>query len=198
MYAHFCTHLLCGGISAFLEEPAEALRNAADPLPREWYDTVVTAAPGYVKVRFRLEQDADGWPPVASEGLWAEPVGIDDYRIDNTPWFVRGVSADDVVRAVADDDGMLWATSVVRQSGRLTVRVIPFRAGPLKGDRQAVLDAFKAVGVSGEGIEQYGIVALDIPPEADLGAVKQILRQGVADGSWEFEEGNVSEAWITL
>ncbi|HEX6508122.1 MAG TPA: DUF4265 domain-containing protein [Chloroflexota bacterium] len=65
-------------------------------------------------------------------------------------------------------------------------------------DRWCVSDAFKAVGVSGEGIEQYGLVALDVAPEADLRAVKQILRHGVADGSWEFEEGNVSGAWTTL
>jgi hypothetical protein len=26
-----------------------------------------------VKVRFELEQDEDGWPPVRSEGIWATP-----------------------------------------------------------------------------------------------------------------------------
>lgn len=52
-----------------------------------------------VKVRFALERDEDGWPPAESEGLWAELVESDLYRLDNTPWFVRGVAAGDVVQA---------------------------------------------------------------------------------------------------
>ena len=153
---------------------------------------------GFVKVRFNIVQDADGWPPVSSEGLWAEPLGGDRYRIDNTPWFVLNLAADDVVLARAGSDGVLWAIEKADWSGRMTIRVIPFRSGPLNGDRQAVLDAFAPLGVSGEGIEQYGLVALDLPPDADLRAVKAVLERGRSDGSWDFEEGCVSEEWAGL
>jgi len=152
-----------------------------------------------VKVRFSLAQDEDGWPPVTSEGLWAETVGPDLYRIDNTPWFVRNLAADDVVVALAGSDGVLWVTEKSEWSGRLTIRVVPFAAGPLAGDRQAVLDAFAALGVSGEGSnDQYRLVALDVPPDVDLVAVKRLLEAGRADGRWQFDEGCVSEAWVAI
>lgn len=49
-----------------------------------------------------------------------------------------------------------------------------------------------------EGMEQNNIVALDIPPEADLRAVKELLRTGEADGRWDYEEGCVTEAWLNF
>lgn len=159
---------------------------------------VVEGGDGVVRVRFQLDQDEDGWPPVGSEGVWAEPLGDDQYRIRNTPWFVLNLAYEDVVAALADGDGVLWAMGERIWSGRMTVRVIPFRAGPLGGDRQAVLDAFEPFGVTGEGTEEWGIVALDIPPDADLAAVKRELREGQADGRWDYDEGCVSEAWISL
>jgi hypothetical protein len=159
---------------------------------------VSDAHPGFVKVRFKLQQDADGWPPVESEGLWAEPLGDDLYRVDNTPWFVRNLSADDAVLARAGSDGVLWAIERARWSGRLTIRIIPFKAGPIVGDRQAVLDAFEPLGVSGEGTQQYGLVALDIPGDVDLAAVKSLLRAGRQDGRWDYEEACVSDEWIAL
>ena len=150
-----------------------------------------------VKVRFKLDQDEDGWPPVTSEGLWAEPLGEEKYRINNTPWFVRNLAADDVVIAVPAADGVLWATGRVQWSGRFTLRVIPAREGPLGGDLRAVVDAFKPFGVSGEGARQYGIVALDVPPDADLSSIKRLLRAGEADSRWDYEEGCIDDAWIT-
>ena len=34
-----------------------------------------------VKIRFRLLQGADGYPPCDSEGLWATPLGGGAYRV---------------------------------------------------------------------------------------------------------------------
>lgn len=150
-----------------------------------------------VKVCFSLTVDGQGWPPVSSEGLWAEPLGDDEFKVDNTPWFVRNLATDDVVRALAGSDGVLWATERVRWSGRCTVRVIPRRDGPLAGDRQAVLELFAPLGVTGEGVEQYGMVALDVPPDVDLATVKATLNAGEADGRWYFEEGCVGDAWAS-
>lgn len=110
----------------------------------------------YVRVRFHLLQDDDGWPPVASEGLWALPLGGNLVRLDNIPWFPRNVASGDTIRTRTDSDGVLWATDKVEWSGNCTIRVIPFREGPLGGSRQAVLDAFAGVGVDGEGCNSMG------------------------------------------
>ena len=152
----------------------------------------------HVRVRFQLRQDDDGWPPVASEGLWAVPLGGDVVRLDNIPWFARDVASGDTFRTSTDRDGVLWVTDKVAWSGNCTVRVIPFPEGALAGSRQAVLDAFASLGVDGEGLQQYGIVALNVPPDADLGAVKRLLRQGVEDDWWDYEEGCIGQAWLSV
>jgi len=152
---------------------------------------------GYVHVRFKLLPDDDGWPPVGSEGLWAVPLGDDLVRLDSIPWFARNVASGDTFRVSADVDGVLWATDKVAWSGNCTVRVVPFRDGPLGGSGQAVLDAFASLGADGEGLRQYGIVALNILPGVDLGAVRRLLRQGVEAGWWDYEEGCIGDAWLS-
>jgi len=150
----------------------------------------------FVKVVFELPRDDDGWPPVAREGLWAVPVTSDTVRLENSPWFVRGVANGDLIRVRRGEDGQMWAGERLEWSGYCTIRIIPFREGPLGGSRQRVLDAFTPLGVTGEGIAQYGMVALDVPPNVDLAAVKRLLRDGVRDGWWDYEEGCVGDAWL--
>ena len=165
------------------------------------YDRIRTVSDeraGYVKVRFRLERDEDGWPPAESEGLWAVPVGGGVYRIDNSPWFAQDVAADDHFRVEADADGRLWAGERLRWSGNCTIRVIPFAEGPLGGSQQAVLDLFLPMGAAGEAYgSRLSIVALNIPPSADLPGIKRTLKRGEANGSWAFEEGCISSAWAS-
>lgn len=158
----------------------------------------VTAAPEHVKVRFAVEQDEDGWPPVKSEGLWAVPLGGDRFRIDNTPWFVRGISADDVVEALAGSDGVLWATRRLESGGRLTVRVIALADGSLSGDPETVRAQFTPLGLTGEIAQQYRMVALDVPPGTALAPVKSLLVAGERDGRWGFDEGCVSQEWLAI
>jgi hypothetical protein len=72
------------------------------------------------------------------KGSGAEPLRDDLYRVDNTPGSCAG-SADDVVKAVAGSDGVLWAIERVEWSGRHTVRVIVLREGPLHGEPAEVV-----------------------------------------------------------
>jgi hypothetical protein len=65
------------------------------------------------------------------------------------------------------------------------------------GSGPAVLDAFAPLGVDGEGVQQYRIVALNVPAGADLVAVKRLLHQGVEDGWWDYEEGCIGQAWLS-
>ncbi|MEU6414250.1 DUF4265 domain-containing protein [Microbispora sp. NPDC046933] len=149
-----------------------------------------------VRVVFDLPQDENGWPPAASERMWAVPVAPGRVMLDNIPFFVRGVALGDVVRIETDDEGVVRAAEAVEFSGNCTIRVVPFTREP--AGRQAVLDAFASWGVEGEGAEQFGLVALNVPPTADLAAVRRLLVQGEADGLWDYEEGCVTDAWRAL
>ncbi|MFG2603125.1 DUF4265 domain-containing protein [Streptomyces sp. NPDC048514] len=78
----------------------------------------------HVKVHFRKEIDEDGRPPAGVESLWAVDLGDGTVRLDNTPWFVRGVANGDVIRIQPDDDGLLWAGETVAPSQNCTIRLI--------------------------------------------------------------------------
>ncbi|WP_319461400.1 hypothetical protein [Micromonospora sp. RTP1Z1] len=49
-----------------------------------------------------------------------------------------------------------------------------------------------------EGVEQFEMVALDVPPRADMHAVKALVTAGEADGHWTFEEGCIGDAWAAI
>ncbi len=151
-----------------------------------------------VHVIFELEVE-DGWPPVSAERVWAVPLGNERFRLRNVPWFVRGVAEDDVVHAVAPTDSS-WPVFVERLewSGNLTIRVIPFNAGPLAGSQEEVLRRLTPLGAEGEGAGPYPIVALTIPVGVQREPIRELLEHGTAAGWWEFEEGCVDDAWRAM
>lgn len=152
-----------------------------------------------MKVCFPLDRDADGWPPVTSEGVWATECGADEYELANAPWFVRGVAFGDRVRAESDDDGVLWVEQRLAWSGRYTVRVIPLGDEPSTQQVQTIVDAFSRLGAECEGaLPSFKLVALDIPPTAQLTEIKSLLREGEEDGRWGYEEGCIDARWAAL
>ncbi|MFF7772495.1 DUF4265 domain-containing protein [Streptomyces massasporeus] len=149
----------------------------------------------HVKVHFRMEVDEEGWPPAGVESLWAVDLGDGTVRLDNTPWFVRGVASDDIIRVEVDDEGIRWAGETVRASENCTIRLIVLKDGGTAAARQSVLEIFHSLGTTGEGIEKYRMVALDVPPTANLPKIRQLLEHGDAKGWWHWEEGCVTAAW---
>ncbi|MDQ0798247.1 DUF4265 domain-containing protein [Streptomyces sp. B1I3] len=122
----------------------------------------------HVKVHFRMDIDEDGWPPESVESLWAVDLGDGTVQLDNTPWFVRGVASGDIIKVELDGDGVFWAGETVRPSQNCTIRLIVLKDDGSAAARQSVLEIFHSLGTTGEGIERYRMVALDVPPEADL------------------------------
>ncbi|MEU1371901.1 DUF4265 domain-containing protein [Streptomyces sp. NPDC005803] len=76
--------------------------------------------------------------------------------------------------------------------GRLLAGAAPSRSSAAA--RQSVLKIFHSLGTTGEGIEQYRMVALDLPPEADLPQIHMFLGHGEAKGWWHWEKGCVTAA----
>jgi hypothetical protein len=165
-------------------------------LPTASNDGAVTnISDDHVKLHFRMEVDEDGWPPASVESLWAVDLGDGTVRLDNTPWFVRGVASDDIIRVQVDEDGLWWAGETVRASNNCTIRLIVLKDGGSEAARQTVLETFHRLGTTGEGIEQFRMVALDVPPSADLRRIRKLLEHGEAKGWWHWEEGCVTAGW---
>ncbi|WP_330320460.1 DUF4265 domain-containing protein [Streptomyces clavifer] len=149
----------------------------------------------HVKVHFRMEVDEDGWPPASIESLWAVKLGNGTVRLDNTPWFVRGVASGDIIRVELEDDGVLYARETIQPSQNCTIRLIVLKDEGSAAARQTVLETFHRLGTTGEGIERFRMVALDVPPEADLPKIRKLLEHGAAKEWWHWEEGCVTSAW---
>ncbi|MEE1747893.1 MULTISPECIES: DUF4265 domain-containing protein [unclassified Streptomyces] len=149
----------------------------------------------HVKVHFRMDVDEDGWPPASVESLWAVKLGNGTVQLDNTPWFVRGVASGDIIRVELEDDGVLYARETIQPSQNCTIRLIVLKDGGSGAARQTVLDTFHRLGTTGEGIERFRMVALDVPPEADLPKIRKLLEHGAAKEWWHWEEGCVTSAW---
>ncbi|MFD4667008.1 DUF4265 domain-containing protein [Streptomyces halstedii] len=90
-------------------------------------------------------------------------LGNGTVRLDNTPWFVRGVASGDIIRVELEDDGVLYVRETIQPSQNCTIRLIVLKDEGSGAARQTVLDTFHRLGTTGEGIERFRMVALDVP-----------------------------------
>jgi hypothetical protein len=150
------------------------------------------------KVWFELEPE-DDWPPAGTESLWALQVGVDLYELRNVPWVANGYAFGDVVRTVPGEDGEPVVVQQVEWSGRCTVRVIPLGDSPDEEAVHEVVHCFSGLGAECEGaLPEYRLVALDIPPTADVARIKELLRDGEARERWGYDEGCIGDRWRSL
>lgn len=132
------------------------------------------------RVLFRVAE-TDGSTNV--ETLWAYGLGGDRYRLDNSPFYAYGVSAEDIVFAPHDDgEGFPTFRSVVSKSGNRTVRVAfdPPVATGNESDR--VLQGLVALGCDFEGANPRYVV-VNVPPSVELRDVVRYLVE--REATWE-------------
>ncbi len=151
----------------------------------------------YFRVMFPLERDRDGYPPVENEVLWAKETGPATFRLDNIPFYARGVSCGDVVAAESLDRGPLRFRAVVEPSLHSTIRVfLPEDSPdhrPLHERTADLRGKLKALGCDTEA-NRPGFFAIDVPPSVKLSAVRAILAPGSEAGFWDYEEATLWHA----
>ena len=142
------------------------------------------------KVVFELEK---GEFPYSTESVWAERISGNRFRLLNSPFFVFGVSCEDVVEA--EPHGHIYRfVRVLQRSGRSTYRII------LQGER-TINDAeflqrwqaFQDAGCTYESAnDKY--ISIDMPPTADVHLLYQLLQDGENMGVCVFEEGHYAQS----
>ena len=124
----------------------------------------------------------DDWPPVGAECLHCEKVA-DGFKIDSVPFFVRNLSADDVIEVVEEDNGEVWRWRHVTQSPRSTVWVMNLGNVEL----ETTFARLKELGCRIEAFDQFKLYALDIPTSVEA---------AVIDDCFEgYEESDVALAY---
>lgn len=158
--------------------------------------------PGYwsavsdvVEVWFRFVP-RQSWLPYDTEAVPGVPAGPDTVRITRPPFLQEHLAEGDVVQVTAHPDGTRWATRRVSASGNCTVRVLPVPGGPLGRSAAAVRERLAPFGLGGAVYsEEFPLVAVTVPAEADLAAIKKTLGHGEAEGWWHVEAACVTDAW---
>lgn len=136
------------------------------------------------KVYFRLQQDEDGYPPVAVESVWAQPGANDrEYVIDNIPFFASDATLGDTV-LVRNEEGCHWFDRLVRPSENSLLRVTFFD----RGAAERVSERLTWLGCSVEHFTKYNILAVSVPTDTKLTDVQEYLRLEADAGIIDYEE----------
>ena len=136
------------------------------------------------KIYFRLKQDKEGYPPNPWESLWAKSRSDGLYTIDNIPFFIKGIGPGDVVRAKREGDMDVFAGLVVASSSSV-FRVYVHDEAKVQNARAS----FRRLGVQSELSHVPNLFSIDIPGNAKIDRVLNLLNKGKKSGDWDFEEG---------
>ncbi len=146
-----------------------------------------------VKILFELDEN---WHGSTTETLWAQKTKEGQYRLDNTPFYVKGVSYGDIVTA-EEKEGHLKFSSVAKRGGHSTYRLIVDHAKISPIEFKKHWEKFSKMACTFEGGPEFQsedkklkVYAVDIHPEANLDKVYEQLQIGEDAGVWEFEEGH--------
>lgn len=135
------------------------------------------------KIIFKLTTDADGYPPVEYESLWGIQRGAGVYQLDNTPYYLYGVSKGDWVLTRADAHELV-ATRVVRQSGHTTLRVFAER----EPERSGIVQHLRSLGALCTVTRGLSLFTVDIAPEVSFSAIDHYLSSITDDQHIAYED----------
>jgi hypothetical protein len=141
-----------------------------------------------VKIKFILPQEPDGYPLDQFESVWAVPEGS-SYRIDNIPFFVRGVACGDLVSVSKQGDEICYR-GLDSAGGHSTVRVLV--TDEADAPVRQVRDELRQLGCPSELSHVPGLIAVDVPPHVNYDNLRKFLDTGESEGRWEYEEGCVA------
>ncbi|WP_460928806.1 DUF4265 domain-containing protein [Pseudomonas sp. MC6] len=130
------------------------------------------------KIVFELTPGEDGYPPVSAESIWGIYAGDGTHILDNTPYYVYGVSKGDSVQVKSSGDEMI-AVRVAKQGGHSTVRVFAFASDT--EERSKIIAHLHQLGASCSVSQEMSLFAVDIPSDCDFFAIDRYLSD-IADG----------------
>jgi Domain of unknown function (DUF4265) len=143
--------------------------------------------PNQVKVQFSLgPYEHKG---IKTETVWAEEITPGKFRILNSPFFVFGISAADIVSAEKCDQ-VFEFKEVISRGGHSTYRLFLQGGRTINSpDFQLRWKALSELGATFENADDH-FVSIDIPPERDIAEIYKLMENGEEEGIWVFEEAH--------
>jgi Domain of unknown function (DUF4265) len=141
------------------------------------------------KVLFALDIEND-WPPVGKEGVWCERVD-GNYRLVNTPFFIKGLAFGDVFSAVPDAvNAHIFEFEVIEESGHSVVWM-------LNNDHLDIsrfIEEIESLNCRIEGLPKFSLCSIGVPSTINLNEFNQTISKWEAQGlnfaypTWRIEE----------
>jgi len=138
-----------------------------------------------VKIRIPLPPDSTFGGE--AEWIWADDLGNGLYRVRNVPFFAKGFSFDDVIRAETQDS-VLAFRGVARHSGHSTYRIFA-SGGRHQPEVVALLERLQKLHCTYEAATEK-LVGIDVRPDADIHEIYRILEQAEENDIAAFDEGH--------
>lgn len=136
-----------------------------------------------------IELGKSSWHGFATETLWVEDLGDNQYEIRNIPFFTMGLAFKDIVSAYYKNNELIFE-KVIHRSKRSTYRILVQRKN-LDNLKNIDLEFLKINKFSSnyETYEQINWImyALDVPLHC-VSDIYKILENGEKMGYWDFEE----------
>lgn len=127
------------------------------------------------KIKFQIDRDEDGFPPISVETLNAIRVSDDLFRIQNAPFFASNVSYGDIVKA-SPTESLEQHTfeCVVEQSQFISVSIIILDSSM----DSHLMDLFRGLGCVIEYGEfgVYRVLAVAVPATSDYVLIREQLQ----------------------
>lgn len=133
-----------------------------------------------VKVFFERKEGDD----YNSESMWAEGLNRDTFRLDNVPFFIYGISCNDIFDTYLKEDNFFFK-SIVKRGGHSTLRIFFFKQN--EEEQQIFIQKIHDLGGAVERSSKT-YIAIDIPSGVDISQVIDLCKSGEEKGLWEYEE----------
>lgn len=123
-------------------------------------------------------------PVIGYENLWAVPVTKRNFKIESIPFFVYGISRDDIVSAAQDKEGRLQFRKVIKHSQNRTLRARSDDFITNSSLKKRVIAALRGLGSDVEELRSR-LLAINVPQNRCLESVTDYLTNK-ARINWEF------------
>ena len=138
------------------------------------------------RILFRLQKDEDDYPPHEWESLWAIKLTSGQFQIDNIPFFVRGISLEDIIVAEYKDEEKEWHFQHIAQRSQNSVmRIIVFDPTEVL----AVREELESLGCTTESMKR--LLDINIPASVSIGDIDNFLQPGKVQGRLECEDASI-------
>lgn len=136
------------------------------------------------KVVFRLAQDEFGYPPTDAEIVWTHKLPNGNYRVDNIPFYIRGISSEDEI-AADKKDGVVFFRELINPSGNSTFRLLlsdPAKSDQIRGD-------LGRLGCLVEFHKNVALLAVEIPGGVPIEPFLEYVMYAQERDELDIEEG---------